>query len=193
MSSNKKSKIKDVAKGAFRGTHRHDRLAKLYARPLPSTRTGPLYNAFSYPTKISPEAIAVYIVAHTEPGATVLDAFGGSGTTGLATLLCDRPTAEMLRMAASLGIKPKWGPRAAHLFEVGTLGSFVSETLCRPPNPSLFAAAVEELCSRAENKIGVLYEAKDAEGRPGTLRHAIWSDVLICPHCLTEISMWDAT
>ena len=69
-------------------------ITKLYQTPLPSTRTGPLYNAFSYPTKISPEAIAVYIATHTEPGATVLDAFAGSGTTGLATLLCDRPTNE---------------------------------------------------------------------------------------------------
>lgn len=56
-------------------------IAELYSTPLPSTRTGPLYNAFSYPTKISPEVIAVFIAAHTKPGATVLDAFAGSGTT----------------------------------------------------------------------------------------------------------------
>lgn len=168
-------------------------IAKLYKMPLPSTRTGPLYNAFSYPTKISPEAIAVYIAAHTEPGATVLDAFAGSGTTGLAAMLCDQPTPEMRRMAESLGVKPKWGARTAHLFEIGTLGSFVSETLCRRPEPSAFTAAVDELCRQAEEKLGWLYEAKDAAGRPGALRHAIWSDVLICPHCQTEVSLWDAS
>src|SRR4051794_29655002 len=30
-------------------------LEALYETPLPATRTGALYNAFSYPTKISPE------------------------------------------------------------------------------------------------------------------------------------------
>lgn len=168
-------------------------IARLYRAPLPSTRTGPLYNAFSYPTKISPEAIAVYIAAHTEPGATVLDAFGGSGTTGIAALLCDRPTPEMERMADTLGIKPKWGPRTAHLFEIGTLGSFVSGTLCRPPEPATFAEAVDELCRRAEERLSWLYEAKDPEGRSGTLRHAIWSDVLACPHCGAETSLWNAS
>jgi DNA modification methylase len=168
-------------------------IAKLYGDPLPSTRTGPLYNAFSYPTKISPEVIAVFIAAHTKPGATVLDAFAGSGTTGLATLLCDRPTNEMRRMADALGIKPKWGPRVAHLFEISTLGSFVSETLCRPPEPAAFAAAVNELCRRAEEKLSWLYEAKDTSGSPGTLRHMIWSEVLICPHCGDEVSLWEAS
>ena len=43
-------------------------IAKLYKAPLPSTRSGPIYNAFPYPTKISPEAIAVYIATHTDPG-----------------------------------------------------------------------------------------------------------------------------
>lgn len=167
-------------------------IAKLYKTPLPSPRTGPLYNAFSYPTKISPEAIAVYIAVHTKPGATVLDAFAGSGTTGLAALLCDRPTPEMRHTAEALGVKPKWGPRSAHLFEIGTLGSFVSETLCRPPKPAAFAAAVDELCRRAKEELAWLYKAKDGAGRPGMLRHAIWSDVLICPHCQSEVSLWDA-
>lgn len=168
-------------------------IAKLYKVPLPSTRTGPLYNAFSYPTKISPEAIAVYIATHTKPGATVLDAFAGSGTTGLAALLCDRPTPEMKRMAESLGAKPKWGPRSAQLLEIGVLGSFVSQTMCHPPNPDEFAVAVDELCRQAEAQLGWLFEAKDATGRPGTLRHAIWSDVLVCPHCKAETSLWDAS
>ncbi len=78
----------------------------LYKAPLPSARTGPLYNAFSYPTKISPEAIAVFIATHTNPGATVLDAFGGSGTTGLAAMLCDRPTEAMHKMAKDMGVTP---------------------------------------------------------------------------------------
>src|SRR5690606_14062895 len=69
-------------------------LDSLYRQPLPAKRTGALYSAFPYPTKISPEAIALYIAAHTQPGDTVFDGFGGSGTTGLAALLCERPTED---------------------------------------------------------------------------------------------------
>ncbi len=64
-------------------------LGRLYDEPLPASRTGALYTAFPYPTKISPEAIALFIAAHTKPGDTVFDGFAGSGTTGLAALLCD--------------------------------------------------------------------------------------------------------
>jgi len=164
----------------------------LYKAPLPSARTGPLYNAFSYPTKISPETIAVFIATHTKPGATVLDAFGGSGTTGLAAMLCDRPTEAMRKMAQDMGVIPEWGPRNAHLFEIGKLGSFIAKTLCAPPDPAVFSNAVGELCRQAKEKIGWLYAATDPLGNEGTLRHAIWSDVLICPGCGEENCYWEA-
>lgn len=169
-----------------------DSVRRLYETPLPSTRTGPLYNAFSYPTKISPEAIAVFIATHTNPGDTVLDAFGGSGTTGLAAMLCDRPTEAMKKMAKEMGVTPEWGPRNACLFEIGKLGSFVAKTLCSPPDPEVFAKAVEKLCHHAQKKIGGSYAAKDPSGRDGTMRHAIWSDVLVCSECGHETPYWDA-
>ena len=40
----------------------------LYSSPFPSTRTGALFNAFSYPTKISPEAEAIFIACHSNIG-----------------------------------------------------------------------------------------------------------------------------
>lgn len=169
-----------------------DSIKRLYEMPLPSTRTGPLYNAFSYPTKISPEAIAVFIATHTKPGATVLDAFGGSGTTGIAAMLCDRPTDTMRKMAEDMGVNPEWGPRKAHLFEIGKLGSFVARTLCAPPDPEVFTKAVAKLCLQAQKKIGWIYAAKSPENQDGTLRHAIWSDVLVCPGCGHETSYWEA-
>lgn len=165
----------------------------LYETPLKSSRSGPLYNAFSYPTKISPEAIALFIATHTKPGATVLDAFGGSGTTGLAAMLCDRPTEVMRKTAEDMGIDPHWGPRNACLFEIGTLGSFISKTLCSPPEPDVFSKAVDILCQQARERVGQIYAAKDPSGEIGTIRHVIWSDIVICPHCSRETTYWDAT
>jgi 16S rRNA G966 N2-methylase RsmD len=168
-----------------------DGVERLYLSPLPSTRTGALYNAFSYPTKISPEAIALFIATHTKPGAVVLDAFGGSGTTGLAALLCDRPTKAMLDMAEQMNAKPQWGPRTAHLYEIGVLGSFISRALCSPPDPVKFALATTELLTRAEGLIGWMYCAKDLQGKNGVIRHVIWSEVLVCPGCSRETVYWD--
>ena len=97
---------------------------------------GPLYGAFPYPTKIAPEAIALFIAAHTRPGDTVFDGFAGSGTTGLAALLCAEPSAELRRAATRAGLQVSWGPRRAILYELGALGAFVADTLTNPPTTS---------------------------------------------------------
>ena len=97
-------------------------IKKLFERPLPSARSGAFFNTFSYPTKISPESIAVYIASMTKPGDTVLDTFGGSGSTGIAALLCEHPTERMKELADELGVKPVWGSRNAVEYEIGTYG-----------------------------------------------------------------------
>lgn len=90
----------------------------LYSSPFPSTRTGALFNAFSYPTKISPEAEAIFIACHSNIGDTIFDPFGGSGTTGIATMLTDSPTESMLKKVKELGLEPIWGPRKAVVYEL---------------------------------------------------------------------------
>jgi predicted RNA methylase len=167
-------------------------LDALYRRPLAAKRTGPLYGAFPYPTKISPEAIALYIAAHTKPGDTVFDGFGGSGTTGLAALLCERPTAELRAEAARLGLNVQWGARNAVLYELGALGSFVGRTLTNPPDPAAFRKAAEDVLAAGESEDGWMYEARDPSGAKGSLRHLIWSDNLRCPGCRGIVTLWEA-
>jgi 16S rRNA G966 N2-methylase RsmD len=166
-------------------------LMSMYDKPLPSTRTGALYNAFSYPTKISPEAIALFIATHTEVGATVADVFAGSGTTGVAAILCARPTPGMIAEAARLGVQPHWGPRNAHLFDVGVLGAFISGVLTNPPEPLEFKDAVERLLKDARCRLAEAYQAADPNEQPGLIRHVIWSEVVACPHCDVELRLWD--
>ena len=146
-----KAKYKARKAGRTRSAARSDKqLERLYLKPLPSTRNGALYNAFPYPTKISSEAVAVFIACHTKPGNVVLDAFAGSGTTGLAALLCEKPTSEMKRIAEELGASPVWGPRRAILYEVSALGAFVSKTMCNPPDPREFETAALQLLARVK-------------------------------------------
>ncbi|MEH2473309.1 16S rRNA G966 N2-methylase RsmD [Nitrobacteraceae bacterium AZCC 2161] len=167
-------------------------LDALYRRPISAKRTGALFGAFPYPTKISPEAIALYIAAHTKPGDTVFDGFGGSGTTGLAALLCESPTDELKAEAKRLGLPVRWGARNAVLYELGVLGAFVGRTLTNPPDPIAFQKAAEEVLAEAEEQDGWMYEARDPSGGKGTIRHLIWSDNLRCPGCRRTVALWDA-
>ena len=162
----------------------------LYERALPAKRSGPLYGAFPYPTKISPEAIALFIGAHTKPGDTVFDGFAGSGTTGLAALLCERPSAELRGEAQRMGLDIEWGARNAVLYELGALGAFVAKTLTHPPESGAFLKAAEQLLEQAQRDDGWMYVAEDAQGSPGTIRHVVWSDQLVCSSCSINVSLW---
>ncbi len=165
---------------------------QLYRRPLTTVRSGPLYNSFSYPTKIDAEAIALFIAVHTDPGARVLDPFGGSGSTGIAARLCDRPTERMHDLARELSLKPRWGPREAVIYELSPLAALLASVMCSPPPPDAFAQAAEELVDACERELGWLYEAKGPGCDRGTLRHVVWSEILITPCCGERISLWDA-
>jgi 16S rRNA G966 N2-methylase RsmD len=164
----------------------------LYLKPLPSKRNGALFGAFSYPTKISPETIALFIATHTNPGDTILDTFAGSGTTGLASILCENPSDELKKMAQSLNLPVKWGARKVFLYEISGLGAFISQILCNPPDPKKFAKIADHWLRDLEERYANLYSCIDDEGEKGELRHAIWSDILICPYCQKEISLWES-
>lgn len=164
---------------------------EMYRAPLPASRSGALYNAFSYPTKISPEVIALFIATHTQPGDRVLDTFAGSGTTGIAALLCDRPTDQMIRLAEQLSVSPNWGPRHADLVDVGTLGCFIARVMTSPPDPKQFRQAATRLAARARERLGDLYRVNDETGAAGEVRHVIWSEVVTCSCCDAQHRVWD--
>ncbi|MDX3968134.1 MAG: DNA methyltransferase [Bradyrhizobium sp.] len=164
----------------------------LYERALPANRTGALYGAFPYPTKISPEAIALFIAAHTKPGDTVFDGFAGSGTTGLAALLCEDPSTAMRAEAERMGLDVKWGARNAVLYDIGGLGSFIARTLTNPPDPKAFVEAAETILADAEANDAWLYRAKDPAGESGVIRYVVWTEKLRCTRCRRTTTMWDA-
>ena len=169
-----------------------DTIKKLFAKPLPATRAGAFYNAFSYQTKISPETIAVYIASVTKPGDTILDPFGGSGSTAAAALMCEHPTAEMKSLALALGVSPVWGKRNAVVYDVGVFGSFASSTILNRIKASEFEEKVNDFLRKAETELDTIYETTDGLGKPGTIRYIIWSEVFVCQACKKEISYFDS-
>lgn len=167
-----------------------DVLQKLYGIALPSSRTGVFYNTFAYPTKISPESIAVYIAVHTKPGDTVLDVFGGSGSTGIAALMCEHPTDNMIALAKKIDAQPFWGARNAVLYEIGKYGAFASSVMANPPAKNEFITAVNQLLDSATVELKDYYEAIDVFGQSGFIRHIIHSDIVFCPNCNTEFTYY---
>jgi 16S rRNA G966 N2-methylase RsmD len=163
---------------------------RLYYTALPSTRTGLFYNTFAYPTKISPESIAVYIAAHTKPGDTILDVFGGSGSTGLAALMCEHPTEAMQALADKLNVQPTWGARNAILYEIGKYGAFASNVMANPPDKKAFSAAIKRMLNVAEDELAGMYDTVDDSGKPGVIRHIIYSHVVLCTHCHKEFTYY---
>ena len=174
-----------------KGTKSMDNKEALYSKPLPSSRSGAFYNTFPYPTKISPEAIAVYIACSTNPGDLVLDAFAGSGSTGVAALLCEHPTERMRKITKDLNVTPVWGARNAVLYEIGTYASFAIKTILSRLSSREFTIAVDSFLKKAQDLVGGLYEAIDLAGDTGTIRYVIWSEVLECPSCHSEISYFE--
>ena len=174
-----------------KGVVKLDDIKKLFERPLPSARNGAFFNTFSYPTKISPESIAVYIAAMTTPGATVLDTFGGSGSTGIAALLCEHPTDRMKALASELSLEPVWGARNAIGYEVGTYGSFAAQTIGNRLKANEFKKAVTDFVGKEKDLLMHYYSAMDPDGKVGTIRYIIWSEVLLCPYCGGEVSYFE--
>ena len=164
---------------------------RLYESPLQSRRSGPLFNAFSYPTKIDPEALSLFIASHTLPGDTVLDVFAGSGTTGIAARLCEAPTDRMTKRVEEMGLAVTWGPRTVVLYELSVVGALLAQTMCNPPEATDFEDAALSLVDSVEETESWMYEAIDPDGNPGSIRHIIWSEVLRCPACTATPTFWD--
>lgn len=163
-------------------------LGKIFSKPLPSTRSGVFYNTYPYPTKISPEVIAVCIASVTLPGDTVLDAFAGSGSTGIAALLAEHPTPKMIELAAELDLKPVWGKRNAILYEIGTYATFATQTITNRLKAIEYANAIDDFLKKADNLVGSMYHTKSPDGEDGMIRYTIWTEMLICPNCGEEVS-----
>jgi len=168
-----------------------DNLEILYAKPLPSSRSGAFYNSYPYPTKISPEAIAIYIASTTKPGDTVMDVFAGSGSTGIAALLCEHPTKQMINTATALGVSPIWGKRNAVLYEIGTYASFATKTMLNRLTAKEYIETVDDFLAKAKHRLGDIYTVIDPDNNKGILRYAIWSEVLRCPSCGKESNYFD--
>jgi hypothetical protein len=135
---------------------------------LVAHRSGGVYGTHAYHTKVPPEAIAVCIEAHSQPGDLVLDPFCGSGMTGVAAGLSGR--------YAFLG---DLSPAAVH----------IASNYTTPCDPDAFRGAVDRVLNKVGERVAALYRSVH-DGAEATVEYLVWSDIRACPACGAEQSMW---
>ena len=145
------------------------------AADVSEARTEILYTAHSYHTKVPPRAIARYILHFTSPGDLVLDAFSGSGMTGVACGLCSDS-----ELAAECGAKA--GVRFPILCDLSPAATFIASVYLAPPDVHQFSIASETLIAKARADLGDLWRT-EASDSGAQVEFQVWTEVFACPHC----------
>jgi DNA modification methylase len=157
-------------------------------------KTDPIYKAHSYHTKVPHLAIVPSILHYTEPGDIVLDAFGGSGMTGVAAQWCGSAPAvyryelenEWKKQGKS---PPTWGARRVILNDLSPAATFIAANYNLPFNVDAFAKAGRQLLKEVNDEIGWMYETTHTNGKTkGQIEFTVWSEVFTCPHCAGEVN-----
>ena len=168
-----------------------------YASDVSEGKINPIYNAHTYHTKVPHPAIMRYILHYTQPGDTVLDAFSGTGMTGVASQFCGSPDAET-KYRIEKEFKnfelptPKWGNRKAILNDLSPIASFISYNYNTPVEIEDFGNQMKTIISEVEKEFGWMYETFHNNHEKGKINFTVWSDVFSCPRCSEEIIFWEA-
>lgn len=168
-----------------------------FAADVSEGKYDPLYKLHSYPTKVPHKAIMKYIKHYTMPGDIVLDAFCGTGMTGLAAQSCGINNYEsdwLLGEAES----HLFGMRKAVLFDLSPTATYIAHNYNSYVDTDKFFSIAEKILSGAESKFSwtskTSYKAPMGnEANYGRINYTVWSRVFICPHCGEKIVLWNAT
>ncbi|TYB76527.1 DNA methyltransferase [Maritimibacter fusiformis] len=172
-------------------------------------KNDPIYNAHSYHTKVPHKAVMRYLLHYTKPGDLILDAFCGTGMTGVAAQLCgDRSVLQsmgyqvlddgtVLEQQDEDGQK-KWRPvsqlgaRNAILCDLSPAATFIASNYNKPLDRNEFTRASNKLLAKVNNELGWMYETSHGDNGPkGKINYVVWSDVFLCPECSEEMVFWD--
>lgn len=160
-------------------------------------KTDALYKAHSYHTKVPHLAIVPSILHYTEPGDIVLDAFGGSGMTGVAAQWCGLAPAAYrheLEMEWKKQGKPapKWGARRVILNDLSPAATFIAANYNLPFDVEAFAKVGSQLLKEVEQELGWMYETTHTDGKKkGRIEYTVWSEIFNCPECAGEVNFLD--
>lgn len=121
----------------------------------------PVFSFHPYHTKVPPEIIRKLINHYTRPGELILDAFSGTGMTGVA--------------AREAG-------RNAILIDLSPVATFISG-INSVSGPAIGAAvALGQIISESKRDLSWVYKTKLGNVE-SEANYYVWSDVFTCPEC----------
>ncbi len=169
---------------------------------LSAGKEDPIYFAHYYSTKVPPQGIVPLLLHYTNPGDVVLDAFCGTGMTGIAAQMC-----EDRAIAARFGAKA--GRRSAILSDLSPTATFIASVTNRLAELAEFLDDINEELAKIERQYPNLLKTrhvgwprgaatssrKNSDGigahtSLGDIEYVVWSDVYNCPYCQAEVSHW---
>jgi DNA modification methylase/predicted RNA-binding Zn-ribbon protein involved in translation (DUF1610 family) len=130
------------------------------------------YDAHTYHTKVPPQGIAELVRHYLPKGGLVLDAFAGSGMTGVAT--------------SALGYD-------CILNELSPAACFIASRFVSQLSAQALLRAVERLQTELSDLRSSLYSTTCRECHRRTeLRYVVWAYRVVCSECDREFNLWDA-
>ncbi len=169
-------------------------------------KSDPIYTAHNYHTKVPYRAIMRYILHYTKPGDIILDAFAGTGMTGVASMMCGDK-----RVISSLGydmledklyqdgeVISEIGKRHSILNDLSPIATFISKNYNNPVEPKEFNVNALRVLEEVEKECSWMFETNhEIEAQllkntntnviKGKINYTVWSDVFLCSNCTREI------
>lgn len=164
-----------------------------FAYDVSEGKQDPIYKVHSYHTKVPPRAIVRYILHYTKPGDIVLDAFCGSGMTGIAAQLCGAlETSFRAEVEAEWKTthrqKLGWGARYAILCDLSPVATTIAANYNLPLDVAEFEKTALELIETSRQLTGHLFSAEPINH---PLNYAVWSQIFNCPQCSAKLNFME--
>ncbi len=133
-----------------------------------ASKSSKIYNMHMYWTKQDPYVVKEFIEHYTKPGDIVLDAFCGTGMTGVAAMMCGRH---------------------AILCDISPACIHIAKNYTTPINPLILKDAYFKLMEKVETEIRPLYKTRchNCGYEDAQIANTILSDVFKCPRCSNEV------
>ncbi len=142
-----------------------------YQLNISSGKNTYVYDAHTYHTKVPPKGIELLIDYYTRPGDVVLDAFCGSGMTGVAAIEKERK---------------------ALLCDVSPAATFIAYNLATPVDAARYMDAIRSMLEITSDLEQKLYCTRCRTcGKSVSMLYMVWSYGVTCSFCEQEIILWD--
>jgi DNA modification methylase len=167
-----------------------------YASDVSEGKNNPVYTGHTYHTKVPHPAIMRYLLYYTEPGDIIFDGFAGTGMTGVATQMLNKPDNIIkhkieVEWKNMFNQKPIWGKRNVIISDLSPAATIIANNYVQPFDIEDFQKGYDDL-TRISQENSHLYKVLHNDNNYGQLNFAIWSDIFLCPNCNEEIVFWES-